>query len=89
MPTSHRVWLIGLIKVHFQHETRAIRDLDLRSAEDEVIFDRGREADVILITKSQGLCRNSGPEGLAAQSDLVALRQHFGGKTEGSLGGAS
>ncbi len=39
--------------MHLEHEAKTVRDLGLRDSEDEVIFDRGREAGVTLLTKDK------------------------------------
>jgi predicted nuclease of predicted toxin-antitoxin system len=41
------------IRESLGHDARALREIGLRDAEDQVIFDRGKKDDVIILTKDK------------------------------------
>jgi len=41
------------IRESFGHEARALREIGLRDAEDKEIFDRGRQDNVVILTKDK------------------------------------
>ena len=43
----------GWIRETLGHDAKALRDIGLRDAEDEEIFQRGKHDDVILLTKDK------------------------------------
>ena len=45
--------LASWLRATFGVDARALRDLDLRDAEDQVIFDRARTASAIVVTKDR------------------------------------
>ena len=57
-------------------EAVALRDLGLRDAEDEEIFARAREADVVILTKDSDFVQLANRLGFSSIRDLASLREY-------------